>query len=323
MDENRVLQVARDVLKKEIDGLQSLRRSIGKGLVDAVHLIRSRDGTVVVTGIGKSGLVGKKISATLTSVGTPSLFIHPTDSLHGDLGILSGNDVVLALSKSGESDEFMALLPYLKRREIPIIAMTASPGSELARNAEVVLDINTKQEACLHDAAPTVSTTVMMALGDALAAILMECRDFRLEDFAALHPGGTIGKRYWLRVEDMMLRGESNVPAVSLSSGMKEVIMEMTSKRGITSVVDGEGRVVGVFTDGDLRRLLEREEDIFRHQAGEVMNSSPKLVEPRVLAVEAAARMERYGITALIVVDSEKRPVGILHLHDLMRARVV
>jgi arabinose-5-phosphate isomerase len=323
MNEKRILEIATEVLEKEITGLELLRRSIGRSLVDAVNLIHSRKGTVMVTGLGKSGLVGKKIAATLTSVGTPAIFIHPTDSLHGDLGILGRDDVVLALSKSGEQDEFIALVPFLKRRGVPIVAITANPKSELARSSDVVLDINTKQEACLHDAAPTVSTTVMMALGDAIAAALMECRDFKLEDFAALHPGGTFGKRYWLRVEDMMLTGDEHVPKVFLGSGMKEVIMEMTTKRGITSVLDPEGKVVGVFTDGDLRRLLEKEEDVFRHRAEEVMNRDPKLVGPRVLAVEAAEIMERFGITALIVVNGDRQPVGIIHLHDLMRARVV
>ena len=321
MNEQRILEIANEVLDKEIGGLESLKHSLGRPRVDAVNLIHSRKGTVVVTGLGKSGLVGKKIAATLTSVGTPSIFIHPTDSLHGDLGILGHDDVVLALSKSGESDEFVALVPFLKRRGVPIVAITADARSELARNSDVILDINTRQEACLHDAAPTVSTTVMMALGDTIAAILMEYKNFKFEDFAALHPGGTFGKRYWLRVEDMMLTGEDHVPKVSLGSGMKEVILEMTGKRGITSVLDDRGKVVGVITDGDLRRLLE--EDIFRHRAEEVMNRDPKVVDPRVLAVEAAEIMERFGITALLVVDGETRPVGIIHLHDLMRARVV
>lgn len=323
MSNENILKIAKEVLQKEIEGLQASKKLLGDSFVKAVRLILSRKGRIIVTGVGKSGIVAKKIAATLTSMGTPAVFLHPTESLHGDLGIVGKEDIVIAISKSGESDEFQVLIPLLKRWGLPVIAITANVESELARNSDIVITIPVEREACPYDLAPTVSTTVTMALGDALAVVLLYEKNFKLEDFAAFHPGGIIGKRFWLKVEDMMLTGEKHVPVVHKDADMKTVILEMTTKRGITSVVDSGGRVVGVITDGDLRRLLERESDIFKFKAKDVMTLNPKVIAKDALAMKAAQRMEQYGITALIVIDEERRPIGIIHLHDLMRERVV
>ncbi len=325
MSDEDILKTAREVISAEIKGLQELLSGLDENFIKAVRLIlnHSPQGRVIVTGVGKSGIVAKKIAATLTSMGTPAIFLHPTESLHGDLGIVGRDDVVIAISKSGESDEFRALIPLLKRWGLPIIAITANPSSQLAQLADIILDLKISHEACPYNVAPTTSTTATMALGDALAIVLMNEKGLKVEDFAALHPGGAIGKRFWLKVEDMMLTGEKYVPVVSEDASMKEVILEMTSKRGITSVVDKDNRVVGVFTDGDLRRLLEKEKDIFSFKASDVMTRNPKTITRQELAIKAARKMEEYGITALIVVDEERHPIGVIHLHDLMRARVV
>lgn len=322
-DPGRYIAWARKVLRSERAGLEELESHLNHTFVDAVQILAACRGRVILTGVGKSGIVAKKIAATLTSTGTPAIFLHPTESLHGDLGIVHPEDVVIAISKSGESDEFQILIPLLKRFGVPIIAITARPDSDLAENADVVLTIPGDQEAMLGNLVPTVSTTVTMALGDALAFVLMRLKGFTVHDFAALHPGGAIGKKIWLRVRDLMLTGPDHVPVVSQQAPMMKVILEMTSKRGITSVVDDEGRLVGVFTDGDLRRLLEREHDIFRFCAKDVMTRHPKTASPDDLAAQAAQQMVMYGITALLVVDVENRPMGILHLHDLMRERVI
>ena len=327
MDREEILKIAKEAIRRERLGLEKLEKTLGDEFVKAVELINERKGRVIVTGIGKSGIVGKKIAATMTSLGTPAIFLHPTESLHGDLGIVSKDDVILAISKSGNSDEFYTLIPLFKRWDIPIIAITANKNSELAKHADVLIILPDVKEACPYDIAPTVSTTLTMAIGDALAIVLAYMKNFKLNDFAELHPGGAIGKKFWVRVEDMMLTGEKHVPVVNEDATMEEVILEMTSKRGITSVVDKEGRVVGVFTDGDLRRLLEKElsnkQDIFKLHARDVMTRNPKVITKNELATKAARLMEQYGVTALIVVDEDRHPIGIIHLHDLMRARVV
>ncbi len=322
-----LLRIARAVLERERKGIQQLLDQLdgplGTAFAEAVQVIKNARGRVVVTGLGKSGIVAKKIAGTLTSLGTPAIYVHPTESLHGDLGIVSPEDVVLAVSKSGRSDEFQVLIPLLKRRGLKIIAITADPNSDLARQADVVLNIGVREEADPMNLVPTVSTTVSMALGDALAIALLYEKDFRLEDFVNLHPGGSIGKKYWYRVRDMMLTGEEHLPVVPEDASMRDVILEMTAKRGITSVVDPENRVVGVITDGDLRRLLQREPNPFHLKARDVMTRNPKIIGPDELAAVAARKMEQYGITALIVVDEERHPIGIIHLHDLMKAGVV
>ncbi len=323
MKKDKIISRAKEVLKLESEGISRIVDLIGDDFIKAVNLILNTKGKIVVSGLGKSGIVGKKIAATFTSTGTPALYLHPSESLHGDLGVVSDNDIALFVSKSGQTDELQILLPFFKRKNIPIIGMTANKDSELAKASNILLYVPIEKEACPYDLAPTVSTTVFLALGDALAMVVMEQKNFKAEDFAALHPGGTIGKRFWLKVKDMMVTGEQ-IPVVHISSPMKDVIIEMTQKRGITSVVDDKGKVVGVITDGDLRRLLERKgEKIFTFTAGEVMTTNPKIISPDALAYTAARKMEEYKITALIVVDEDKKPIGVIHLHDLMKANVI
>lgn len=321
MDE---VEIGKRVIDIELNTLKDLKESVGEEFREACRLIFNTRGRVIVSGVGKSGIVGKKIAATLTSLGTPSIFLHPTESLHGDLGIVSREDVFIAISKSGESDEFRTLIPLVKRLGIPVIAITATRDSELSRLSDITLYVPVKREACPYDLAPTSSSTAMLALGDALAICVMEKKGVKLEEFASYHPGGSIGKKIWLRVRDMMLTDDAFVPRVKEDAPMEEVILEMTRKRGITSIVDEEGRLLGVFTDGDLRRLIEkRGNNIFQLKAKDVMNKNPKTISPERLAVEAARKMEKYGITALLVVDEGKKVIGIIHLHDLMKARVV
>ncbi len=321
---NGSIEEGKRVIQVEIDTLKELKDSLSEEFQRAVDLLLKVRGRVIVSGVGKSGIVAKKIASTLTSLGTPAIFVHPTESLHGDLGIVSNEDVFIAISKSGESDEFHFLIPIIKRLDIPIISVTSKKESELARLSDLVLYIPIKREACPYDLAPTSSTTSMMALGDALSIALMKRKNFKLEDFAAFHPGGTIGKKIWLKVRDMMLTDEDKVPRVYMESPVGEVILEMTRKRGITSVIDEQGIIKGVITDGDLRRLLEKMgAALLSKTAGEIMTENPKTIDKNALAVDAAHKMEKYGITALIVVDEDKKVIGIIHLHDLMRARVV
>ncbi len=323
IEKQSIISRAREVLKLEAKGIEKITALIGDEFVKAVELILNTKGKLIVSGLGKSGIVGKKIAATFTSTGTPALYLHPSESLHGDLGVVSEDDTAFFISKSGQTDELQILLPFFKRKNIPLIAMTANKDSELAKASDVLLHIPVDKEACPYDLAPTVSTTVFLALGDALAIVVMEQKKFKAEDFAALHPGGVIGKRFWLKVQDMMVKGK-DVPIVHKDSPMKDVIIEMTQKRGITSVVDDDGKVIGVITDGDLRRLLEKSwEKIFTYKAYEVMTTNPKIIGPDALAYAAAKKMEEYKITALIVVDDSNRPIGVIHLHDLMKANVI
>ncbi len=319
----KILTKAREILDIELEALKELRDSLNENFYKAIMLLLKCQGTIVVTGVGKSGIVGRKLVATLNGVGISSVFLHPSESLHGDLGMIQKDDVLIAISKSGQSDEFSVILPYVKRLGIPIIGITSNLESDLAKNSDVVIHVRVDKEACPYNIVPTSSTTAMIALSDAIALVLAELRGVDINKLASLHPGGTIGKKYWLKVEDMMLTGPQHVPIVTLETTMKEVILEMTQKRGITSVVNEEGKVVGVITDGDLRRLLEKTNDIFHFKAKDVMNTSPKTITKDELAATAAMKMENYGITALIVVDNDRKPIGIIHLHDLMRAKVI
>ncbi len=323
MDEEKIIKIAKDVINLEIEGLKNLMESIDENFLEAIKLLLSCEGKVIVTGVGKSGIIAKKIASTLTSTGTPALYLHPSESLHGDIGVVGKKDVVIAISKSGNTHEIATIISFLKRRNIPIIAITSNKNSELAKESNVVIKIKVDKEACPFDMAPTVSTTMTLALGDAIAMVLMNLKEFKSEDFAALHPGGEIGKKFWLKVKDMMLTGEKHVPIVKYNAKMKEVILEMTAKRGITSVVNDKGELIGVITDGDLRRLLEKRDDIFSLCAEDVMTRNPKVIDKDSLAIIAAKKMEEYGITALIVIDDERKPIGIIHLHDLMRERVI
>lgn len=320
------IEQARQVIQIEAKALHRLARRIGPSFRQAVTIIRRCRGRVIVTGMGKSGIVGQKIASTLSSTGTPALFLHPAEALHGDLGMVSAEDVVLAVSKSGETDELSILFPLFKRLGVKIVTLTGEPESQLARISDVVLDASVAEEACPYNLVPTASSTAALAMGDALAISLLSSRRFKVEDFAHLHPGGTLGRQLLLRVRDLMLTGK-DVPLVSEQGTMKDAILEMTTKRGITGIVNARGKLLGVITDGDLRRLLERkveaEAEVFSLRVPKVMNRNPKTITQDELAVEAARQMETYRITALFVVNRSKKPLGVIHLHDLMKAKVV
>lgn len=314
--------VAERVLRLEAEAITALVPRLDERFDRAVELLFHCRGRVIVTGMGKSGLIGRKIAATLASTGTPSYFLHPAEGVHGDLGMVARGDVVLALSNSGETDELLAILPVLKRLGIAIVLLTGSPGSTLARQAEVVVDVGVGEEACPMNLAPTCSTTAALAMGDALAMALLELRGLRPEDFAALHPRGALGWRTLVRVGDLMHQGDE-VPIVAADVLMKDVIVEMTRKRlGITTVVDASGRLIGVITDGDLRRAHLRPEPIVDLRAGELATGNPKTVDAGELAAKALEIMETFAITSLIIVDDARRPAGVIHLHDILRAKI-
>ena len=308
---------ARRVLEIEAAAIRSLADSLDDGFDTAVALMHGTTGRVVVTGIGKSGIVGQKIAATLASTGTPSFFLHPSEAIHGDLGMILAGDVVLALSHSGETDEVVALLPHVRRRGAKLVALTGRRGSTLGREADAVVEAAIREEACPLNLAPTASTAAQLAMGDALAMALSVEKGFRPEDFAALHPGGKLGKRF-LKVADLMHAGP-DVPLVPLAAPMKDVVYEMSKKRlGITGVVDLDGRLAGVVSDGDLRRLLEHEgERAWGADAEGAMNRAPKTIAASAFATEALRLMEERKITSLFIVGGDGRPEGIVHLHDL------
>lgn len=318
-----LLQLARDTLDIEAAALHRLKDRLDERFVRAVGMMLGVKGRVVVTGMGKSGHIGRKIAATLASTGTPALFVHPAEASHGDLGMIQAVDVVLAISNSGESDELVAILPVLKRQGVPLIAMTGGLQSSLARHADVVLDSSVEKEACPLNLAPTASTTAQLALGDALAVALLDARGFKPEDFARSHPGGSLGRRLLTHVSDVMRAGDA-VPRVSPQAGFTELMQEMSRKGlGASAVVDDDGRPVGVFTDGDLRRLIEKGLDLRALKAGEVMHASPRTIRHTALAVEAAEMMEHHRITSLLVVDDAGVLCGALNTNDLMRAKVI
>ena len=313
---------ARRVLTIEADALNALAARVDERFEAAVRLIAERGGKVVVTGMGKSGHVARKIAATLASTGTPAFFLHAAEALHGDLGMLERHDLLLAVSNSGETGEILDLVPHVKRLGLPIIALTGRPSSTLARAADALLDVSVAEEACPLGLAPTAGTTATLAMGDALAVALLEDRAFRPEDFAALHPAGTLGRKL-LRVSDLMHVG-SEVPRVGLATSMADVLLEMTAKRlGVTAVTDDDGRLVGIVTDGDLRRALAAGGDVTSRLVGDVMSEHPKTIPSDALAAFAVATMERHAITVLFIVDDEVRLAGVIHLHDLLRAGVV
>ena len=321
------IEIGKKVLDIEARAIDSLKSRLNHSFSDAISLLYNCKGRVVVTGMGKSGLIGKKISATFASTGTPSFFLHPADGIHGDIGMIMQNDVILAISNSGETDELIALLPVFKKMTMQIICMTGKTASTLSNNSDVVLDVSIKEEACPMNLVPTASTTVALAMGDALAVALLEKRGFRKEDFAFFHPGGALGRRLILHVEDIMHTGET-VPVVYKGSYLKDVIYEMTSKKlGVTTVLDDNNRLLGIITDGDLRRLLEketgRENDIFKLTAGEIAIKNPRVIQKDALAVSAVQIMETYSITSLVIVNEDGTVAGILHLHDLLKKGIV
>ena len=318
---------AKRVLRIEADAVAALIDRVDERFVEAVRLILNSKGRVVVTGMGKSGLIGKKIAATFASTGTPALFLHPAEGIHGDLGMVTRGDTVIALSNSGETEEVSRMLPSFKRLGIKIIALTGNVESTLAKNSDVVLDVGVKEEACPLGLAPTASTTATLAMGDALAVALLDQRGFKEEDFACFHPGGTLGKKLLLRVRDLMHTGDA-VPMVSERTLIKDAIYEISSKKmGITAVVDETGRLVGVISDGDLRRWMEKTEkageNLLTKQAKDIMTRNPKTINKESLAAEAVAVMEKNSITCLVVADTKTVPEGVIHLHDLLKAGVV
>ncbi len=322
-DAAQLLALAHRTLDIEAAALQGLKARVGTSFVAAVRAILACRGRVVVMGMGKSGHVGRKIAATLASTGTPALFVHPAEASHGDLGMVTAGDVVLAISNSGESDELAAILPAIKRLLVTLIAMTGRPESTLARHADLVLSCAVDQEACPLNLAPTASTTAQMALGDALAVALLDARGFREEDFARSHPGGALGRKLLTHVHDVMRLGDA-VPAVAPETGLVDTMREMTRKGlGATAIVDGQRRVLGIFTDGDLRRLIEAGRDLRELRAGDVLHPTPRTVRADALAVEAADLMELHRITSVLVVDAEGHLVGALNSNDLMRAKVI
>jgi arabinose-5-phosphate isomerase len=317
-----VRRLAARVLRLEAEAILGLVGKLDERFVRAVDLFRQCAGRVIVTGMGKSGLIGRKIAATLASTGTPAYFLHPAEGVHGDLGMVARGDVVLVLSNSGETDEILAILPPLKRLGVPIVLMTGSPASTLARQCEVVLDVSVPEEACPMNLAPTCSTTAALAVGDALAMALLELRGLRPEDYAALHPRGTLGWRALFRVRDLMRAGDA-LPVVGEDAPLKDVVAEMTAKGlGMTTVVARDGRLVGVITDGDLRRLLVRGAVPDGLTAAAAATRRPQCIEADELAAKALEMMEG-RITSLVVVDEALRPQGVIHLHDILRAKIV
>ena len=317
-----IRKIAREVLQSEAAAISNLLERIDSNFERAIELLAGCKGRVVLTGMGKSGIVGKKIAATFSSTGIPSLFLHPAEAIHGDLGMLASGDAVVAISNSGETEELLRLLEWVKRLGVPLISLTGNIQSTLAKYSDVVLDVSVQKEACPMNLVPTASTTAALAMGDALAMCLMEVRGFKAEDYARLHPGGRLGKKL-LKVSDLMHTGEA-VPRVHGDTLMKDVVYEMSRKGlGITSVLDTEDRVIGVISDGDLRRHLETDDRLMSRTAAECMTANPKTIASEELATRALNIMEEKKITSLLVLDDEKHVLGVIHLHDLWRTEMI
>lgn len=321
---DNILDIARKVLRTEADAVYALIERLGSNFEKAVESIYECRGRVVVTGMGKSGLVGKKIAATLASTGTPAFFLHPAEAGHGDLGMVTSRDVLLAISNSGETEEIVGLIPFLKRFNLCLISITGNPNSTLSRAADVTLDVSVKEEAYPFGIVPTASTTAAMAIGDALAVALLVKKGLKEEDFAFFHPGGSIGKKLLITVQDLMHKGD-NIPKVFLDTPMSKAVIEMSSKRlGHTIVLDNNGRVAGIIADGDVRRGLEKwGGQLFELTAKEVMSGTPKTLREEELAAKALSIMESHSITALVVLDGDGRAIGIIHLHDILKQGIV
>jgi arabinose-5-phosphate isomerase len=324
MGETVFIEQAKKVLKIEADAINALIDRVDDNLIKAIDIIYSCVGRVVVTGMGKSGLIAKKIAATLASTGTPALFMHPAEGGHGDIGMVTKGDVVIALSSSGETDEITRILPILKRLDIKLIVLTGNLNSTLARAADVVLDVSVKEEACPMGLVPTASTTVALAMGDALAVTLLNKRNFKKEDFAFFHPGGNLGRRLLLTAGELM-HTDVSIPSVDIKTLMKDAIIEISSKRlGMTTVINSASKVQGIITDGDLRRGLEKwGEKFFSLKAEDVMTHNPKTITRDILVVKAISIMEKHSITSLIVLDPDGKAEGIVHLHDLLKSGIV
>lgn len=321
---NRSINIAKKVLKTEAEAVHALIKKLNSNFERAVDIVFKSRGRVVVSGMGKSGLVGKKIAATLASTGTPAFFLHPAEASHGDLGMVTERDVIIAISNSGETEELVGLIPFLKRFGIKLISMTGNPSSVLAKASDVILDISVKEEACPMGIVPTASTIATMAMGDALAVALLDKRGLNEKDFAFFHPRGSLGKKLLITVKDLMHTGD-RLPVVLIDTPMSKAVIEISSKRlGHAVVLDKKGRIAGVITDGDVRRGLEkRGKKVFELRTEEIMTRNPKTISEEELAAKALSIMENYSITALIVPDEKGRPIGIIHLHDILRQGIV
>jgi len=318
-----ILNTAREVLRIEADAISKLITRLDESFVKAVDILFSCKGRVIVTGIGKSGWIGNKIAATFASTGTPAFFLHPAEGSHGDIGMVVKDDVVLAISNSGETREINELLPLIKRLGVQLISITGNLNSLLAKESDVVLNVRVEKEACPLGLVPTASTTASLAMGDALAISLLKRRGFKKEDYALFHPGGQLGKKLLLKVENLMHRGEE-IPIINSDASMKEALLVITSKKlGVTLVVNKRGKLCGIITDGDLRRALEKYPDLLHKKAQEIMIKNPKIIEASSLAVEALQIMEKYSITSLAILNKKKEPVGIIHIHDILKSGVV
>jgi arabinose-5-phosphate isomerase len=314
------IEKGKEIIRIEAEAIAALESRINGNFASAVDLIFNAKGRVVLTGMGKSGIIARKIAATMNSTGTPSAFMHPSDAVHGDLGMVTPEDVVICISKSGDTAELRQLLPSIHQIGVKIIAITGNVHSLLSKQSDIVLDISVKEEACPYDLAPTSSTTAALVMGDALAITLLQKRNFTQEDFAMFHPGGNLGKRLLLKVEMMMITG-ANVPVVQEDVSLSDAIIEISSKRlGATCVVNSAGVLCGILTDGDLRRLLQRTSNITNLTARQVMTQNPKTIRQNILAVQALEMMESFKITQLVVVDAGPHPTGVIHLHDLVKA---
>ena len=323
IDAPRALNLAREALDIEADALRTMSARLDGAFTEVVQRILQLPGRVVVMGMGKSGHVGHKVAATLASTGTPSFFVHPAEASHGDLGMLTQDDLVLALSNSGETDELTGVLPAIKRMGVPLVAVTGGLQSTLAKHADWVLDTRVDKEACPLNLAPTASTTAQLAMGDALAVALLDARGFGAEDFARSHPGGALGRRLLTHVRDVMRRG-NDVPQVEQDVSSVALMREMSAKGlGCSAVVNASGELRGIFTDGDLRRCVEAGVDLRKQKAGDVMHVKPLTIKPDLLAVAAARMMEEHGVTAVLVTDDQQQLQGVVHIRDLMRAKVI
>ena len=322
-DAKKICQLAIAVLETEAQAILNLRDRINEGFVQACKLLLGCEGRIIVTGIGKSGHIGNKIAATLASTGSPAFFMHPGEASHGDIGVITKKDVVIALSYTGNTDEILAILPVIKLLGVPLISITGNPNSTLAKIADINLNVNIEKEACPLGLVPTSSTTATLAMGDALAVALLETRGFTAEDFARSHPGGTLGKRLLLRVDNLMRTGDA-IPKVKKDVLLAEALIEITNKRmGMTIVTNDDGALAGIFTDGDLRRVIDKSLDIHNTKIAEVMTVNCKTITLGMLAIEAIQVMEQYGITTLAIVDDNNIPIGVVHMHDLLKSGLI
>ncbi len=322
-DIDKICALGRAVIESEAQSIQALSERIDKHFATACQLLLDCGGRIIVMGMGKSGHIGKKIAATFASTGSPAFFIHPGEAKHGDFGMITPSDIVLAISNSGETEEILSILPFIKRLDLPLITLTGKPQSTLALAATININVSVEKEACPLGLAPTSSTTAALVMGDALAISLLEKRGFTAEDFALSHPGGTLGRRLLLKVDELMHTGAS-IPKVDFDATLKTALMEMTQKKlGMTTIIDHKEQLAGIFTDGDIRRAFDNNVDIHNTGIEQVMTKNPKVIRPGILAAEALHVMETHKITSLIVVDDDKKPLGVVHMHDILRAGVI